>query len=342
MQENNVAVSVLMSVYNENPEYLDVAVRSILDQTFYGFEFIIINDGSIEKIRRQLESYTDKRIVLINNPDNYGLTKSLNIGLCTAKGKYIARMDSDDYSYPKRLELQYQYMEEHQEIDILGAWVKEEGKVKRSGGCVSTEWRYTRMLFDNVGIYHPTAFMRKDFLDSNHFLYDESIKKAQDYALWVKCLCKGKMYVYPKVLLDYRIHEMQISKKNLTEQNYYNQLVREQLLGRLEIDLNAHEMEQFRNINQLHLSAIQIDAFFIKIINANKAKKIFNEKMLAYELNTKWIRYLLQSRGKKKGEFLRGRFWKRILNVRYYMYMLRICLDKWDLLHHNREITRWK
>ena len=55
----------------------------------------------------------------------------------------------------------FQYMEDHHEIDILGAWVKAEGKVQKSGGCVPTEWRYTRMLFDNVGIYHPTAFIRK-------------------------------------------------------------------------------------------------------------------------------------------------------------------------------------
>lgn len=340
MRESEIAISVIMSVYNENPRYLDIAVQSILNQAFHDFEFIMINDGSDAKVKEQLESYTDERIVLIHNADNYGLTKSLNIGLDAAKGKYIARMDSDDYSCPDRLKLQYQYMEDHHEIDILGAWVKAEGKVQKSGGCVPTEWRYTRMLFDNVGIYHPTAFIRKSFLDKNHLRYDERMKKAQDYALWTQCLSLGKMYVFPKVLLDYRVHDMQISKKNLTEQNYYNLLIRENLLEKLALDLSVQELGQFRNINQVQLSAAQIDAFFLKILNANKAKKIFHEKMLAYELNTKWIRYILQTHGREKIDFLRGRFLGRVFNLKYYIYMLSICLYKQDLLHHSKETLR--
>lgn len=339
MEKNDIAVSVLMSVYNENPEYLDVAVQSILNQTLQNFEFILINDGSITAIKDKLETYTDKRIVLIHNPENYGLTKSLNIGLRIAKGRYIARMDSDDYSYPQRLELQYKYMEKHPEIAILGTWIKAAGKTEKAGGCVPSEWRYTRMLFDNVGIFHPTAFMRKSFLDTNHIFYDEDIKKSQDYALWTQCLSIGKMYVFPKILLDYRIHDMQISKKNLTEQNYYNRIVRENLLKRLDPALSAEETEQFRNINQAQLSAAQIDALFTKILNANKRKKVFNEKILAYELNTKWIRYFLQTHGKAKREFLKGRFLKRILNVKYYLYMLRIYLYKQDFLHRSLETS---
>ena len=78
-----------MPVYN-GEKYLREAVDSILGQTFTDFEFLIIDDGSMDKSWSILNSYDDKRINLIRNSSNFGLTYSLNYGLEVAKGKYIA------------------------------------------------------------------------------------------------------------------------------------------------------------------------------------------------------------------------------------------------------------
>ena len=87
-------VSVLMSVYNAE-KYISEAIKSILNQTFTDFEFIIINDGSTDNSRERITSFEDCRIHLVDNSINIGLSKSLNWGLQLVKGEYFARQDAD-------------------------------------------------------------------------------------------------------------------------------------------------------------------------------------------------------------------------------------------------------
>ena len=110
IKTNSLKISVLMSVYN-GEKYLREAIDSILNQTFTNFEFIIIDDASTDDSNAIIKKYTDKRIKLVENPQNMGLTKSLNRGLKISLGKYIARLDSDDLAFPNRLKEQYEFME---------------------------------------------------------------------------------------------------------------------------------------------------------------------------------------------------------------------------------------
>ncbi|HXK49687.1 MAG TPA: glycosyltransferase family 2 protein, partial [Clostridiales bacterium] len=114
------AISVIMSVYNSE-QYLQESIDSILDQTFNDFEFIITDDCSTDGSFEIIKSYAmlDKRIKYFRNSENIGLTKSLNLMLDIAKGKYIARMDSDDISMPDRFSKQFDFMENNPEIGVL-------------------------------------------------------------------------------------------------------------------------------------------------------------------------------------------------------------------------------
>ena len=113
-----VSVSVLMPVYNTQAGFLAEAVESILNQTFGEFEFLIVDDCStLKETTEYLNSLDDPRVKIIRNHENLGITKSLNIGIREAAGKYIARMDSDDISLPQRLEKQYAFMETHPDPD---------------------------------------------------------------------------------------------------------------------------------------------------------------------------------------------------------------------------------
>lgn len=112
-------VSVLMSVYNARPDELRQSIESILNQTFKDFEFIIINDGSTNETKEVILSYEDERIRYVENETNLKIITSLNKGLKLCRGKYIARLDSDDYSAPTRLEKQVKYMEEHPNVGGL-------------------------------------------------------------------------------------------------------------------------------------------------------------------------------------------------------------------------------
>ena len=116
--KNDPKISVVMAVYN-GEKYLREAIDSILNQTFKDFEFIIVNDGSTDRTREILESFIDPRIVLIHQ-EHMGLTKSLNRGIALAKGKYIARQDADDISMAERLEKQFNFLESHENVALLG------------------------------------------------------------------------------------------------------------------------------------------------------------------------------------------------------------------------------
>ena len=128
-----VKVSVVMSVFSEPRNWLKKAINSILDQTFSDFEFIIINDNPIRKenylFLKEIQQ-KDSRIIIIENKENIGLTKSLNKGLSVARGTYIARMDADDISFPTRLEKQYLFMEANSGVIACGAWARTIGKEK--------------------------------------------------------------------------------------------------------------------------------------------------------------------------------------------------------------------
>ena len=103
-------ISVVMSNYNTEESYLRASIESILNQTYENFEFIIVDDCSTDNSIDVIESYSDKRIKLIKNKENMGLTKSLNVAIKEAKGEFIARMDADDISLPQRFEKQVEFL----------------------------------------------------------------------------------------------------------------------------------------------------------------------------------------------------------------------------------------
>ena len=102
-------ISVVMPVYNDAP-FLNEAIDSILNQTFEDFELIIINDASTDKSAEIISRFKDKRIILLNNQENSGISKSLNRGIDISNGKYIARIDGNDVALPNRLNVQYKFI----------------------------------------------------------------------------------------------------------------------------------------------------------------------------------------------------------------------------------------
>ena len=104
----NPEVTVLMAVYNGR-EFLREAIESVLGQTFANLEFLIVNDGSTDGSRDIILTYTDPRIRFLDNPENIGLTRSLNRGLEKALGNWIVRADVDDWNDPDRVAKQIEY-----------------------------------------------------------------------------------------------------------------------------------------------------------------------------------------------------------------------------------------
>lgn len=215
----NVPISIVMPVYNAE-QYIREAIDSIINQSFIDFECIIINDGSTDKTKDIIKSYDDKRIILIDNKHDF--ISSLNLGLKTAKGKYIARMDADDIMHPDRLKIQYHIMETEQTITVCGTCMTQFGEnvppnmVLRSfSGLV--EYPLLMFLQGNF-VFHPTVLIRKSFLRA-HSLEYQNYSYAEGYKLWIEIAKnKGSFYIESQPLLNYRISENQVTKQKNKEQ----------------------------------------------------------------------------------------------------------------------------
>jgi glycosyltransferase involved in cell wall biosynthesis len=181
-----VKITVLMAVYN-GEYYLRETIDSILNQTFQDFEFLIVNDGSIDSTMEVICSYNDPRIRLINNEQNLGLTRSLNKGLQLAKGEFIARQDADDISELKRLATQVAFLETHPQVALVGSWYKEiDAKGSLIGECNlpcdCTQIRWDILFY--CPFVHSAVMFRKQTITEKIGFYDEDFSYAQDYDLW--------------------------------------------------------------------------------------------------------------------------------------------------------------
>lgn len=283
--ENKPIISVVMPTYNTPISYLREAVESILNQTFRAFEFLIIDDGSTNDSPAYLAAIDDPRVRVITNPTNIGVTKSLNVGLRAARGKYIARMDSDDISEPERFEEQYAYMEAHPETVLCGTWAREFGTcdyLDMRSYPDQEDYRITAM-FMNPGPKHPTVFFRGEILAKYAIQYDEDMIYAQDYEIFTRLCRYGSIDILQKFLLRRRHHEQQISSTKGKIQHAMTVEIRRRLLEQLMGPTSMEEANtHVRVFNQPGISEEAI-RWFRRLADANRISCCFDrQKFEAY------------------------------------------------------------
>jgi glycosyltransferase involved in cell wall biosynthesis len=233
-------ITVLMPVYNCELYVLE-AVNSILNQTYAHFEFLIIDDASIDNTVSIVKRQLDSRIQLIEKPINTGYTNSLNYGLKIAKGKYIARMDGDDVSFPERLAKQVAFLETHPETVLCGTNYKIIGNNKKIS-IPETDSAIKVALLKGNCICHPSVMFRKEVIDRFSIIYDTSKEPAEDYDMWVRLLSYGKLHNLEDVLLEYRLHTTQVSRKRVEEQKRTDVEMKFQLFNYLDLELNSSDI----------------------------------------------------------------------------------------------------
>lgn len=279
-------ISVIMPVYN-GERFIKEAIESILSQTFSDFEFIIINDGSIDATKGIIFSYQDKRISYIENRTNIGLTKSLNLGLKMASGRYIARMDADDISLLDRFEIQFNFLETNKDIALVGGWIEwlypENTKIipkeKYWRSFADSDFLKYLLLFSNQ-VAHSTVMFRKDIIKDVGG-YDENYQSAQDYEFNSRIIKKYKITNIQKVLVKYRIHKDSISlnPENRKKQADY---AKEIMLNNINYycHLNKDDFSIFYEVNKANnLTTVRLLKFFW--LN----RKIYKSYLKKEELN---------------------------------------------------------
>ena len=229
-------ISVIMAIHNENKQWIKASIDSVLNQSYQNFEFIIINDNPKRVLNNNiLNSYSDDRIIVINNEKNIGLTKSLNKGLKLSCGEFIARMDADDISLKYRLENQLEFFLENNDIGVCGSSIELFGEKKTIKKNIkqyplSNKEIKTEFLFSNPVCHPAVMFRRSIFINNGIFYYDEEIKKAQDFDIWFRVLKFTKYINIDKVLLKYRVSSNQISAVGKKEQDYTANKIRKNLI----------------------------------------------------------------------------------------------------------------
>lgn len=284
-------VSVIMSPYTRD-EFLQEAVESILKQTYPYFELIVIVEYSEKQddIVKKLESMQDKRIVVIRNEKQLGFANSLNIGLNAAKGKYIARMDDDDISYPERLEKQVEYMQLHPEIGILGTYAETFMNCHDIWNNYPTDPELAAIgLLRGTVLCHPTVIMRKSELQKYDLQYDPDAF-TEDYDLWARAVKHLKISNLPEILYGYRSSGMNITvNQEVKVHRSHLNVMRMQFEKYLEMKPSEDELCLFNGrINTLGMVYTKnrgeadrvYDEFVHKIAKANKKTNFFNQEKL--------------------------------------------------------------
>ncbi|MBU5614581.1 glycosyltransferase family 2 protein [Geomonas azotofigens] len=212
-------ISVVMSVYN-GERYVGEAVDSVLSQSRTDFELIVVDDGSTDGTAAILASYTDPRLRVIRH-DNQGLTRSLNLAVAQARGKYVARQDADDRSLPERLAIQTDFLDAHPEIALVGSAVK----VISSQGVELATFRHptepaeiAATLRSYNCFWHGSIMFRRDsFLELGG--YDERFVTAQDYDMWLRFSERHQLANLPEPLYAYRFTVESVTVQRMVSQH---------------------------------------------------------------------------------------------------------------------------
>lgn len=290
-------ITVLMSVYNAE-EYLQIAIDSILNQTYRDFEFIIINDGSNDQSRNIICSYNDNRIKLIDNDKNSGLIFSLNKGIENASGEYIARMDSDDISLPTRLQKQVACLESDDHLALVGSTaivIDEMGHEKNIlGVSLPSNQIFCQLFFGNIFI-HTSVMGRAEVF--HKYKYNINYYLAEDYYLWSQIAKDFPVFIIAEPLIKFRYHQSSISVVRKEQQDECVKKVLKYHLENININKPTKQELDFHYKllnNQIDYSTLtkteiwQILCWIKKLVNQNTKLKTYNIEYYNSKFNTLW------------------------------------------------------
>ena len=302
-------ITILMTTYNEKIDVFKLALESMLNQTYDNIEILIIVDNPdnyeiINYLKKQTKK--DSRIKVIINSKNIGLTKSLNKAIKLISTKYVARMDADDISEHNRLEKQIDYLKNNS-LDIVGSevrYISEDGQIlfdktnkSHNSSCLQHSLRY-----DNQ-IAHPSWLLKTEvYLKLDGY---RDIPACEDYDFLLRAINHGyRVGVCDSILLNYRINELGISRKNLLSQR----------LAAIYISRNYKRIDDV-TISEV-LNYIDKKCTERQKQKYNKAVYLYDKALNNYSVNKiKSLRYLLEA-------IINSKY---ILNRLYRILRIRIC-----------------
>lgn len=251
--------SVLMTVSpKEKPHNLNISLESIVTQSLISNDIVIVKDGFFsQELNKVIDSFCViySNIVTVVALDSVtGVAHASNVGLECCKNNLIARMDSDDISLPDRFKTQYEYMESHNDVDLVGGFINEFSNENDTSFLL----RKVPLDFESVkgqlikrnAINHVTVMFRKDAVIGvgGYIQIDNHV----DYFLWVRmAIHNRKMCNLEKVLVNVRAGEFQIHRRGgikyiVSEIKFYRMLSELNFISRFQSFINVAIRLPFR------------------------------------------------------------------------------------------------
>lgn len=251
--KKKVLVSIMMPVYN-NEATLELALQSIIQQTFTDWECIIVNDGSTDNTARILANIADPRFNIVTFEVNQGRPFARQKALELAEGKYLAFLDADDFYHPDKLEKQVEILEKNQDVVVV------------SSGDASYDGEFKLMTYRGVGDGVKRVFtigqklrcaMRTSMIRmsvAKQFMFDFRLKHAQDTNYMMRLMHNNKYIITPSIHYYYS----EFSSVNLAKllRTYYYSLI------------NVWSLREYNYSNSLKVVMLIVLKFLATIVLA--------------------------------------------------------------------------
>jgi len=227
-----------MPAYNASL-YIELAIQSVVNQTYQDWELIIIDDGSTDDTKDKVNAWVNKepRIKLICQPNSGQPSIARNNALTHAKGELICFLDADDTIAPQKLEMSAEAMANQQEIDIL---FTDFNTINEDGGMVQRSYLdnqnflieaknyltpvgsmflcskqfYKFMALKSTAIHTITIVIRKTIIKELQPLFSTELTIGEDLDLWFRLLLNNEAIYLPTPLSNYRINPNSITKND--------------------------------------------------------------------------------------------------------------------------------
>lgn len=294
-------ITILLPVYNAE-KYIKDALQSIINQTFNDFELWIFNDASTDNSLQIIKSFKDSRIKVFDSPINQGYVHYLNKGLGKATTKYIARMDADDISDMTRFEKQITFLEQNPTIAIVGTQAKYiyGEQVSNVQFYVNTDTRCLPVIsLFYTPFIHPSIMMRTEMV--KEFRYKKEYMPAEDYELWTSILQKYPCANLSESLLQYRIHDNNISTtQNVKQLNSIRRIYRANLeqisMPYTETDLDIYLKISGSYHQKIDLTDLKkIEKWLLKMRTHLMKESLYDKNIIRVVIELTWFRLCLKN-----------------------------------------------
>lgn len=215
----NALVSIVMPAYNAE-KYIVSAIESVIKQTYTNWELIVVDDCSTDSTVKIVQNFlvNDRRIKLIQRDTNSGKPSiAKNEALKYTNGSYLAFLDSDDLWMEDKLEIQISFMESHKHVGLTytgGYWIDSvDNIIKKFMPTYECGYNLPNQL-KRYEMNNQSVIITKKSLDKTLQKFNENITIGEDYNLFMHIIALYESYGIKEYLVQYRIHENAITKRN--------------------------------------------------------------------------------------------------------------------------------